>query len=216
MNFKTGLRLFLRLRLRHLGEGARALARFNVRRGVALNMPGTRAVRVLKRRERRAPRTSELGRAILRFSIMLALSGAINHCAAADASFAQGLAAGRAGELNQATKDFQAALAAQPASGTLLNLGLVHWRSGRIGEAIICWEQSAWLNPFDHDARNNLLFARTETQVEPPELTWYERSSTWLPANFWAGIFEAGNFGSVCLGRHMYRRVPSRPGAPPR
>ena len=117
------------------------------------------------------------------------LSGAINHCgAAADAGFAQGLAAGRAGEFNQAAKYFRAALVAQPASGTLLNLGLAHWRDGRPGEAILCWEQSAWLNPFDQDARNNLRFVRTETQVEPPELVWYERSSTWLPANVWAGI----------------------------
>ena len=108
--------------------------------------------------------------------------------AAADASFAKGLTAGRAGEFNQAAKDFQAALTTQPASGTLLNLGIAHWRSGHIGEAILCWEQSAWLNPFDQNARNNLLFARTETQVEPLELAWYELSSTWLPASAWAGI----------------------------
>ena len=108
--------------------------------------------------------------------------------AAADTSFATGLTAGRAGEFNQAAKDFQAALTTPPASGTLLNLGIAHWRSGHTGEAILCWEQSAWLNPFDQDARNNLLFARAEAQVEPPELAWYELSSTWLPASAWAGI----------------------------
>ena len=37
------------------GDGARALARFNVRRRTARGMPGPLAVRALKRRKRRAP-----------------------------------------------------------------------------------------------------------------------------------------------------------------
>ena len=120
--------------------------------------------------------------------LALILFGGANHCAAADDSFANGLAAGRAGDFTEAAKEFHAAMAAQPAAGTLLNLGLANWRSGRTGEAILCWEQSSWLNPFDKDARNNLLVARAEAQVEPPELTWYESSSTWLPARAWAAI----------------------------
>ena len=122
------------------------------------------------------------------FLLVVILSGVLNHSVAADAAFAKGLVAGRAGEFNLAAKELQASCAAQPASGTLLNLGIAHWRSGRTGEAILCWEQSAWLDPFDPTARNNLRFARAEAQVEPPELAWYEVSSTWLPANVWAGI----------------------------
>lgn len=120
--------------------------------------------------------------------LVVMFSSALNHSVAAADSFAKGLKAGRAGDFAQATKEFQSSLAAQPAAGTLLNLGLAHWRNGHVGEAILCWEQSAWLNPFEQDARNNLVFARAEMQVEPLELAWYELASTWLPANVWAAI----------------------------
>lgn len=118
----------------------------------------------------------------------LILSGALNPGIAAEPAFAQGLEAARAGDHGRAGEAFQSALAAQPAAGTLRNVGLVNWRSGQTGKAILCWEQSAWLDPFDGAARNNLRFARDAAQIEPPELTWCELSSTWLPARVWAGI----------------------------
>jgi hypothetical protein len=48
------------LRLVPLSDGARASARFNVHCGAALEMPGPLLIRALKRRERRAPLTSNL------------------------------------------------------------------------------------------------------------------------------------------------------------
>ena len=111
---------------------------------------------------------------------------ASRYVAAAEGQFKAGVEAARAGDFAQAAQAFQTSLAEQPAVGTLLNLGLVEWRRGRAGEAVRCWEQSAWLDPFDRDARNNLSFAREAAQLEPLELTWYETASTWLPADNWA------------------------------
>jgi hypothetical protein len=76
----------------------------------------------------------------------------------------------------------------QPASGTLQDLGLAEWRRGHAGAAILSWEQSIWLQPFDTAARGNLRYARKVAQLEAPELAWYEVISTWLPGNWWAWI----------------------------
>jgi tetratricopeptide (TPR) repeat protein len=108
--------------------------------------------------------------------------------AAPDASFLEGVEACRAGQYPAAAQAFRNSLIQQPASGTLLNLGISEWRRGRVGEAVLSWEQAALLDPFNHDARNNLLFAREVAQLEPPDFTWYEVASTWLPANTWAWI----------------------------
>ena len=123
------------------------------------------------------------------FSLSLLLLSLVTQgVAAAEDHFKAGLETGRAGNYAQAVEAFQKSLAEQSAAGTLLNLGIVEWRSGRTGQAIWSWEQSAWLNPFDLDARNNLIFARQAAQLESLELTWYEAASTWLPANAWAWI----------------------------
>lgn len=102
--------------------------------------------------------------------------------------FRAGVSAYEAGQYDLAAQSFRDSLAAQTASGTLLNLGLAEWRRGREGEAIQSWEQAAWLNPFNRDARNNLLFARENAEVNPPELSWFESASTWLPADTWTWI----------------------------
>src|SRR5205823_12443102 len=70
--------------------------------------------------------------------------------------------------------------------GTLQNLGLAEWQRGKIGPAILAWEQSLWLNPYSASARSDLRFARKAAQIEAPELSWNEVVSTWLPVNAWA------------------------------
>lgn len=119
---------------------------------------------------------------------LLLLAAAHNCPAAGEVRFHDGVAAYEAGQYDTAAQAFRDSLAKQPASGTLLDLGLAEWHRGRVGEAILSWEQSAWLDPFTRDTRNNLLFAREAAEVNPPELTWFERASTWLPANFWTWI----------------------------
>jgi tetratricopeptide (TPR) repeat protein len=121
------------------------------------------------------------------FGLML-LCAAGNCAAATDALFQDGLEACRAGQFATAAQAFRNSLAKQPASGTLLNLGISEWRRGRVGEAVLSWEQAALLDPFNQEARSNLLFAREVAQLEPPDFTWYEVASTWLPANTWAWI----------------------------
>jgi tetratricopeptide (TPR) repeat protein len=111
-----------------------------------------------------------------------------NSFAAEENLFRTGIAAYEAGQYDLAAQSFRDSLKVQTASGTLLNLGLAEWRRGREGEAILSWEQATWLNPFNRDTRNNLLFARENAEVNPPELLWFEFASTWLPADLWTWI----------------------------
>ena len=119
---------------------------------------------------------------------LLMLLGTLDCRAAGEVDFRNGAAAYEAGRYELAAQAFKDSLAAQTASGTLLNLGLAEWRCNRPAVAIIAWEQSAWLNPFNQDARNNLSYARESLQLYAPELTWCEQASTWLPTNFWTWI----------------------------
>jgi tetratricopeptide (TPR) repeat protein len=119
---------------------------------------------------------------------ILMLLGAADGQAAGDVCFQAGVAAYEAGRYEPAAQAFRGSLAQHPAAGTLLNLGLAEWQSGHPGEAMLAWEQAAWLDPFRSAARDNLLFARETTGVNPPDLTWFELASTWLPANFWTWL----------------------------
>ncbi|MDD5141629.1 MAG: hypothetical protein PHY43_15380 [Verrucomicrobiales bacterium] len=120
--------------------------------------------------------------------LILMLISAHDCLAAGEVHFREGVADYEAGQYEPAVQAFRNSLAGQTASGTLLNLGLAEWRCGRPGEAIVAWEQAAWVNPLNQDARNNLLYARETMLVNPLDLTWCEQSSTWLPAGFWTWI----------------------------
>lgn len=100
--------------------------------------------------------------------------------------FQDGTAAYRANDFSNSATLFRNSAAILPASGTLVNLGLSEWRSNQPGPAILAWEQSLWLDPFNKASHENLRFARKVLQIESPELTWYEVVSTWLPVNWWA------------------------------
>ena len=127
---------------------------------------------------------------------ILAVSGLALACAvansgsapAADSLFEQGVTAFRAGDFAGATQAFRDSLTNQPASGTLVNLGIAEWRRGRAGQAILAWEQASWIDPYERAARNNLDFARTVVQLDEPYLKWYESASTWLPPDVWAWL----------------------------
>jgi hypothetical protein len=111
-----------------------------------------------------------------------------NLCAATNNLFQQAVNSYQSGVYAEAAKEFRTTSADAPASGTLLNLGLSEWRRGRVGAALVAWEQARWIDPFDARARENLRYARQLTGVESPDLSWYERTSTWLPVNAWAWI----------------------------
>ena len=102
--------------------------------------------------------------------------------------FAQGLELSRAGRFPEAAEVFQKLAKAQPAAGTLVNLGLAEWQCGHAGAAILAWEQTRWIDPFDGRAAANLKFAREVAQVDEPQLKWYEAVSTWLSPNAWAWL----------------------------
>jgi tetratricopeptide (TPR) repeat protein len=119
--------------------------------------------------------------------------------AAGETQFHAGVAAYEAGQFDLAAQSFSNSLAEQTAPGTLLNLGLAEWQRGRVGDAILAWEQAAWLDPFDHDAQNNLFYAQQSAEVNPPELTWFEQASIWLPANFWTWIAGGSLWLAVAL-----------------
>ncbi len=105
---------------------------------------------------------------------------------ASDNAFLGGTQAYYAGDYLRSAEQFRAAAVHQPASGTLQNLGIAEWQRGSAGAAILAWEQSLWVDPFNPASRGNLSFARKTSQLEAPDLIWYEVVSTWLPANWWA------------------------------
>jgi len=105
--------------------------------------------------------------------------------------FTQGVELNRAGQFPEAAAAFEKSALAQPAVGTLVNLGLAEWQRGHAGAAILAWEQARWLDPFDPCAETNLKFARAVAQVDEPQLKWFETESTWLPPNAWFWIAGA-------------------------
>jgi tetratricopeptide (TPR) repeat protein len=138
---------------------------------------------------------------ILKFFILiLALQlAAQNSFAAGETGFRAGVAAYEAGQFDLAAQAFRAALAKKPAAGTLVNLGLAEWQRGKTGEAILAWQQAAWLDPFSRAAQENLLYARESASVNPPDLNWFEQASTWLPANLWTLIAGGSLWLAVAL-----------------
>jgi hypothetical protein len=110
------------------------------------------------------------------------------HAAPVLSSFSQGITAYKATDYDTAAKLFRQSAAEHLSSGVFQNLGLTEWQRSRPGEAILAWEQSLWLDPFNSASRGNLRFARKAAQVEAPDLSWDEVISTWLPPNWWAWI----------------------------
>jgi hypothetical protein len=132
--------------------------------------------------------------------LLLAWLALSQNCfASGDDRFRAGMAAYEAGQYEPAAEAFRDSLAGKTAAGTLVNLGLADWQCGRTGGAIMAWEQAAWLDPFDRAAANNLLFAREAAQVNLLELTWFEETSTWLPANWWTCLAGGSLWLAVAL-----------------
>ena len=135
------------------------------------------------------------------FLVMLLALIASGHISsgAVETHFSAGIAAYEAGQFEQAAQAFRDSLTNQTAAGTLVNLGLAEWRAGHAGAAVLGWEQATWLNPFDHAARNNLAYVVEMTQINLPDLTWFEETSTWLPANGWTWIAGGSLWLAVAL-----------------
>ena len=142
----------------------------------------------------RTPQTKVIGAVAL-----LAMGAVFSNSAAApvDALFRYGTNAYNAGEYTQAAGAFAQAATLRTTGGTLQNLGNAQWQRGRVGEAILAWEQALWLDPFNSFARANLRFGRRIAQLETPELSWYEVVSSWLPADWWAWVAALSLWTSV-------------------
>jgi hypothetical protein len=102
--------------------------------------------------------------------------------------FREGVNAYRAAQYEAAAKNLRESALLHPASGTYQNLGLSEWQRNQTGPAVLAWEQSLWLDPFNQSAHNNLRFARKVAQIDAPDLSWEEVISTWLPVNWWGWI----------------------------
>ena len=122
----------------------------------------------------------------------------ISH-AATNGFFAQGAELDSAGQFPEAAAAFEKSVLAQPAAGTLVNLGITEWQCGHAGAAIRAWEQARWIDPFEPRANANLEFARAVTQVDAPELKWFETASTWLPGDTWVWLAGIGLWLAVGL-----------------
>ena len=130
-----------------------------------------------------------LGHAIILAALLA--DAARSPAAATNDFFAHGLVLSRAGQFPEAAAAFEKSSQGQPASGTLVNLGLAEWQRGRAGAAIRAWEQARWIDPFDSRAENNLKFARAVAQVDAPQLKWFEAASTWLSPPAWLWLAGA-------------------------
>ncbi len=91
-----------------------------------------------------------------------------------NALFREGGQAYHAGDYASAATALIESATRHPSSGTLQNLGLAEWQRGIAGPAILAWEQSLFLDPFNKETRMNLRFARKTAQLEAPDLAWYE------------------------------------------
>jgi hypothetical protein len=118
---------------------------------------------------------------------------------AASSPFRDGVMAFEAGNFAGAATNFLNSTKIQPASGAFVNLGLAEWRRGRIGAAVVAWERALWIEPASAAARNNLHYARQVAEVAEPDLTWYEATSTWLPAGAWAWAAGLSLWSAVAL-----------------
>lgn len=136
-----------------------------------------------------------------RYILLVAMLFGAELCRAGTASeyFRAGIEMSGAGQLPEAAAAFEKSAQMQPASGTLVNLGIAEWRRGRAGAAILAWEQARWIDPFDSRAGADLKFARTAAQVDEPEMKWFETASTWLPPNAWAWLAVASLWLAVGL-----------------
>jgi Flp pilus assembly protein TadD len=100
----------------------------------------------------------------------LFFAAGICHAATANDLFTQGVELNRAGQFPEAAAAFEKSAQRQPASGTLVNLGIAEWQRGHAGAAILAWEQARWIDPFDERAAQNLKFARQMAQLDEPKL----------------------------------------------
>ena len=107
--------------------------------------------------------------------------------------FARGFQEYQVGGYTLAAETFGEVSRKQPSVGAFFNLGNAQWQDGEKGEAILAWERAQWLSPRNAEVRNNLAFARKQSQINAPELAWYEVCSTWLPPGAW-GWLSAGSF----------------------
>ena len=105
--------------------------------------------------------------------------------------FAEGVAAYRTGQFAEAAQAFENAAAVRPTAGTFVNLGLAEWQRGDAGPAVLAWERAGWIDPFNRPAREDLNFARQVTQLDAPQLNWFETLSTWLPPAAWLWVAGA-------------------------
>ncbi len=147
------------------------------------------------------PRTTgRFATAALIFGLACLVGPNAGRGSSAPPEFQKAAALYHAGDFAQAAALFRESARARPSSGTLQNLGNAEWRNGRVGEAVLAWEQALWLDPFNTSARGNLRFARKTMQLEAPELAWYEVVSTWLPVNWWAWIAGLSFWFAVGIG----------------
>jgi tetratricopeptide (TPR) repeat protein len=113
--------------------------------------------------------------------------------------FHEGIQSYLDGNYTNAAECFRGVAVQSHAAGAWYNLGNAEWRLGRAGPAVLAWERARWIDPFHEPARANLDFARKTSQLEHPELAWYEICSAWLPTPWWSWLAAGCFWGSATL-----------------
>jgi len=156
--------------------------------------------------------------ASLRIALILCLGMALQLSAAsalsaetAETLFHDGTKSYQVADYARASRAFRKSAGLQLATGTLQSLGNAEWQRGEVGAAILAWEQSLWVDGFNQAARQNLGYARKAAELEPPEVSWHEAVSTWLPVNSWAWISGASLW--LAVGMVLLPGIMRRPRA---
>jgi tetratricopeptide (TPR) repeat protein len=138
-------------------------------------------------------------------------AGTVAGAETAGTLFQDGTKSYQVADYARASRAFRKSAALQLASGTLQSLGNAEWQRGEVGAAILAWEQALWVDGFNHAARQNLSYARKAAELEPPEVSWHEAVSTWLPVNTWAWITGASLW--LVVGMVLLPGIMRRPRA---
>lgn len=137
---------------------------------------------------------------VLLFACLACFAGSLPLRAASfRGDFRAGCVAYADGHFERASSIFGNLARSHPTAAVYHNLGNALWHRNQVGEAILAWERAEWLNPFDSASRTNLDVARQATQLDGPDLAWYEICSTWLPADVWPWLAMVSFWVAVAL-----------------
>lgn len=111
----------------------------------------------------------------------------------------EGYARYNEGDFAGAVESYQALAKKSVSPGLLHNLGNAQFQQGKLGPAILAWEQARSLDPWLRNATANLHFARNHAGLDEPAYSWAEKYSAFLSPDTWTWIVALGFWSAAGL-----------------